>query len=140
MPTSDLATSTTTVAYAFISPTDPRNSSDLELLRHWCKGSNHNMEILTEEIHPRERGSKVWSEVLCQIESGQIKTLVVPRLSHIIGNDFIGLSKFLSYLRSKGAKLRSIQEFIDSDRESHQDIVTNFYLEVTGKKVIGGGQ
>jgi DNA invertase Pin-like site-specific DNA recombinase len=98
------------------------------------------MEILTEEIHPRERGSKVWSEVLCQIESGQIKTLVVPRLSHIIGNDFIGLSKFLSYLRSKGAKLRSIQEFIDSDRESHQDIVTNFYLEVTGKKVIGGGQ
>lgn len=132
--------SVSTVAYAFVSPSDPRSRSDLDLLRHWCAGCRDFVEILTEEVHPRERGSKIWSEVLCRIESGGIKTLIVPSLFHIVGNDFIALSKFLTYLKTKGARIRSIREFIESDRYPHQDIVANFYQAVVANTALGCGQ
>ena len=108
------------VAYTCSSPS---LNSDLDFLRSWCDKIPIEIDIFTEEAHPSDPNRPVWSDLLTEIERGNITTLVVPSLFHISGDDYISLSKFLVFLKKHGGTLKSLTEVIDSRRESRNDII-----------------
>lgn len=111
------------VAYASIAKSNPNHGGDFKLLRRWCHRVPFQMDLLAEEYHPSESHRPLWSEILSEIERGAITTLVVPSLFHVAGDDFISLSKVLTFLKIHGVTLKSLTEVIDSRRDSRNEII-----------------
>lgn len=111
------------VAYASMAVPSVSEESDFEFLRRWVAKIPFEIEILAEEIHPTESHRPLWSEIMAGIESGAIKTLIVPSVFHIAGTDYIRLANFLTFLKVHRVTLKSIVDVVDSRRESKTDII-----------------
>ncbi len=111
------------VAYASLVISTQGAESDFEFLRRWCSKVPVELEILADDVHPSAPDRQFWKDLLNEIERGAITTLIVPSLFHIAGDDFIALSKFLTFLKMHRVTLKSIVELVDSRRDSRTEIV-----------------
>lgn len=82
----------------------------------------------------------MWSEILNQIERKEVSTLVVPSLFHVAGDDLIGLSKFLIFLKAHGVTLKSLTEVIDSRRVFHHEIILRLVHDTEKVGAVRGAQ
>jgi hypothetical protein len=62
----------------------------------------------------------------------------VPSLFHIAGDDFIALSKFLTFLKVHHVTLKSIVEVIDSRRDSATEVVLRLIKDTRNSNSVRG--
>lgn len=111
------------VAYASMVISTKSGESDFEFLRRWCAKLPIDLEILADDVHPSAKERPFWMDLMNEIERGAISTLVVPSLFHIAGDDYIALSRLLTFLKTHRVTLKSLVEVIDSGRDSKTDII-----------------
>jgi hypothetical protein len=117
------------VCYCYLDPSDPSNGRDLSLLQAWCKCTQAASTVLIEAVHPIETARPVWASVKRQIEAGEVAALVVPSLYHIAGNDFVGLSKILDYLKQHKVALKALKDVVDTRGVSGPALIAKFYQD-----------
>jgi len=93
-------------------------------VQDYCRETMVESEIFAEEILPDEKDRPLWQKVLDLIEREEVSMLVVPNLTHIAGNDSKSLSTFLTFLKIKGVRLKSLSEGIDSQPNSRAEILS----------------
>jgi DNA invertase Pin-like site-specific DNA recombinase len=100
--------------------------SGLSKLNKYFQKIPFETEIVGEDIYPTAECRPVWNEVLELIERQALTTLVIPSLLHVAGDDFTSLANFLSLLRLKGVRLKSLAEGVDSSRLPGNEILAAF--------------
>jgi hypothetical protein len=85
--------------------------------------------VLIEAVHPSEIDRPVWATIKRQIEAGEVTTLVVPSLYHIAGNDFVGLSKILDFLKQHKVALKALKDVVDTRGISGPALIAKFYQD-----------
>lgn len=110
------------VAYVSLA-LDDENSSQLNTIKDYCRQAQVETEIYAEDALPEEKYRPFWQKVLDLIERNDVSLVVVPSLKHIAGRDLEGVSSFLTLLKIKGVRLKSLAEGIDSQRDSRKDIL-----------------
>jgi hypothetical protein len=126
------------VAYASMVLSTHGEESDFEFLRRWCSKVPTDIEILADEFHPSVLERPFWNDLLNEIEREAITTLIVPSLFHIAGDDFIALSKFLTFLKVHHVTLKSIVELIDSRRDSQTEIILRLIQDTQKSNSVRG--
>jgi len=109
---------------AYVSLGLENDKSVLSSVQDYCRDTMVESEIFAEEVLPHEKERPLWQKVLDLIEREEISMLVVPDLTHIAGNDSKSLSAFLTFLKIKGVRLKSLAEGMDSQRNSRAEIIS----------------
>jgi DNA invertase Pin-like site-specific DNA recombinase len=99
--------------------------SGFDSLYEFCQEMPFPTDLLAEDSSPSATHRPMWNEVLDLIEQKAVTTLVVPSLLHIAEGDARVLSIFLHLLRKYGVTLKSLEERIDSRRDSKAEILAH---------------
>lgn len=111
------------VAYVSLALENDKTTA-LESVQKYCRDTSVETDIFAEEILPDEKHRPLWQKVIELIYSGNVSILIVPSLEHIAGNNPKFLSAFLTLLKIKSVRLKSLAEGIDSQRHSRTKILS----------------
>jgi len=108
---------------AYVSLGIESDKSVLSSIQDYCHETKVETEIFAEKALPHKKDRPLWQKVLELIEREEVSMLVVPKLTHIAGNNSKSLSAFLTFLKIKGVRLKSLTERVDSQRDSRAEIL-----------------
>ncbi|HEY8272048.1 MAG TPA: recombinase family protein [Pseudobdellovibrionaceae bacterium] len=104
-------------------------SSAFKSVQEYCRNTSVETDLFAEEMLPEENDRPLWQKILDLVERNEISMIVVPSLKHISGKDSKSLSSFLTLLKIKSIRLKSIAEGIDSQRDSRLKILSHLNKE-----------
>ncbi len=112
--------------------------SGLFMLQRYFQKIPFETDIAAEDLHPSQDYRPLWNEVLELIERRAITTLVVPSLFHIAADDFNLSRDVLKLMRTKGVRLKSLEEWIDSSKMPDDEIVFKLVCDTVRMNAIRG--
>ena len=71
-----------------------------------CKNLDEPTDLFAEEAEPDSSTRILWDDVIQRIESGMVKTLIVPNMFHIAGKNAQQLRTVMSLCRKNNVELR----------------------------------
>lgn len=98
------------IAYMSLSKKLKNSKTTYKKLMRNCKNFDEPTDLFAEEAEPDSKNRILWNDVIQRIESGQVKTLIVPDLFHIAGTDAQKLKSVLLLCRENRVELQYVDD------------------------------
>jgi hypothetical protein len=112
-----------TVGYASLCEEAQKFGSDLKILNEFMNDIPNEVDIMAEDVHPRDYRF-LWNSLVDFMTEGRVKIAVMSCLYDVAGDDTAELETFLQLAEEKQVRVRFLKEQLDTDRHSLSEIVS----------------